>query len=253
MSALITKPAKPLGAKAYGSIGHLPPSRLGPGDWHIHEGQARICLETPRKGDRVIVTEKLDGACMAVANIDGQIIPLTRAGYRAEDGAFEHLRAFAPWVAIERNRFEQLLHPGERVVGEWLALAHGTRYLADHSRFRPFIAFDIFREGKRVLRDEFKARCEAAFVMTAECCHDGPLGLPIEEALGRLGRFGYHGALDPIEGAVWRVEREGRVDFLAKFVRPDKIDGSYLPEISGRDPIWNFAPAPTPSGKGGEQ
>jgi hypothetical protein len=36
------KPAKPLNAKAYGSIGHLPMSRLGPGDWSVHEGQARI-------------------------------------------------------------------------------------------------------------------------------------------------------------------------------------------------------------------
>lgn len=87
-----TKLTKPLGGRAYGSIGHLPQSRLGPSDWHIHEGQARICLERPRKGDRIIVTEKLDGSCMAVANIAGEIVGLTRAGFNAREGAFALVR-----------------------------------------------------------------------------------------------------------------------------------------------------------------
>jgi hypothetical protein len=53
---------------------------------------------------------------------------------------------------------------------------------------------------------------------------------------------------------VWRIERnelvnpgkdgERRwaVDFLVKYVRPDKHDGIYLPEINGREPVWNEAP-----------
>jgi hypothetical protein len=49
-----------------------------------------------------------------------------------------------------------------------------------------------------------------------------------------------------VEGAVWRVERrEGsgtRVDFLAKYVRPDKVDGSLLPENTGRAAVWNWRP-----------
>lgn len=232
---------KPLGGKAYGSIGHLPQSRVGPGDWHVHEGQARICLEKPRKGDRIIVCEKLDGACMTVANIDGQIIGITRAGYAATDGAFDHLRAFAPWVADNERMFSRLLQPGERVAGEWLALAHGTRYNPVSSLFRPFVAFDIIRGTDRVLRDEFRDRCDSVGLVTAECVYDGPNGCTIEEALGRLGPYGRHGSIDPIEGAVWRVEREGRVDFLAKFVRSDKQDGKYLPNLSGEAPIWHIA------------
>ena len=51
-----------------------------------------------------------------------------------------------------------------------------------------------------------------------------------------------HGAIDPVEGFVMKVERKGKVDFLAKYVRPDKIDGLYLPEISGKDPVWNWKP-----------
>jgi hypothetical protein len=47
--------------------------------------------------------------------------------------------------------------------------------------------------------------------------------------------MGKHGALEPIEGVMWRVERKGKVDFLCKYVRPDKQDGIYL---SG-DPVIN--------------
>jgi hypothetical protein len=99
-------------------------SRLGPGDYHCHEGQARIATETLRdRHDRVIVTEKLDGSNVAVANVGGEIFPLTRA------------------------------------------------------------------------------------------------------------------AIDPVEGAVWRVERRGKFDFMAKFVRHDKSDGKYLASVTGGDPV----------------
>ena len=56
-----------------------------------------------------------------------------------------------------------------------------------------------------------------------------------------------------MEGVVWRVERNElirpggqerrwQVDFLVKYVRPDKIDGSYLSEISGQPPVYNWTP-----------
>lgn len=239
------KAEKPLKAKAYGSIGHLPDSRMGPADHHVHEGQALICTVKPRKGDRVIVTEKLDGSCMSVANIGGQLVALTRAGYRVQDVTYEHLRAFGPYLAEHRHRFAGLLKPGERIVGEWLPMAHGTIYDPRHLMFSPFVAFDIFRDGKRVLYDEFDARVGMAEIRRAFRFHDGPDACSIETALGNLAAppdtidlFGFHGAQEDVEGAVWRVEREGRVDFLAKYVRPDKIDGKYFSAISGQPEIW---------------
>ena len=39
---------KPLGHKAYGSIPHLPNSRMGPGEHHISPGQAKIATEAVR-------------------------------------------------------------------------------------------------------------------------------------------------------------------------------------------------------------
>ena len=29
------------------------------------------------------------------------------------------------------------------------------------------------------------------------------------------------------------------VDFLVKYVRADKVDGRYLPELSGKEAVWN--------------
>jgi len=53
-----------------------------------------------------------------------------------------------------------------------------------------------------------------------------------------------HGAIDPVEGAVWRCERNGVVDFLGKYVRQDKEDGKYLNGVNGieREPIYNWNP-----------
>ena len=242
-------PAKPLGRKAYGSIPHLPGSRLGPGDWRLNDGQARILLEQPRPGDRIIATAKLDGACVGVARCGEELIPLIRAGYRASDGDHEQLRLFDVWARREATRFD-FLRPGERIMGEWLAQACGTLYDAAAPGFAPFVAFDLFRfeagpkgrlDDRRVLRDEFAERCARAGMPTAALLADGPDPAPVAGMMRLLG-LGRHGEVDIPEGVVWRVEREDRVDFLAKFVRADKVDGSYLPEVSGRPAIWNWRP-----------
>lgn len=234
----MSKAVKPIGGRAYGSIGHLPQSRTGPSDWHVPHGQAAICLEKERRGDRIVVTEKLDGACMAVALVGGNIIGLTRAGYRCEDGAYPHLRAFARYVRAAERTFACILRDGERIVGEWLALAHGTKYDETSPEFEPFVAFDLMRGQERALTREFEERVCGSGVACRAKVHDGG-AFSVARAMALLGTHGFHGATDPVEGAVWRVERDGRVDFLAKFVRADKVDGRYLAEISGLGEIWN--------------
>jgi hypothetical protein len=77
----------------------------------------------------------------------------------------------------------------------------------------------------------------------AELIHDGD-AISVEAVLEKLGPNGSHGSIDPVEGAVWRVERNGQVDFLAKWVRPDKIDGKYLVGINGvTEETWNWKDA----------
>ena len=236
---------KPLGRKSYGSIGHLPGSRLGPGDHHVSPGQATICTQKTRDcHDIIVVQEKLDGSCTAVTLIDGEIIALNRSGYRATTSPYEQHHLFADWVHWRESEFRMILTEGERIVGEWLAQAHGTRYnnLAD-----PWVAFDIFtKDNERLAYDAMEARIWATKLHVPRLLHYGDAlhfngAVSIEKVWAGPTELGSsEGNIDPPEGAVWRVERGGKIDFLAKWVRPDKIDGLYLPEISGKPAVWNW-------------
>lgn len=227
---------KPLGHKAYGSIPHLPGSRLGPGDHHCSPGQAIIACEKARdKHDLIIVQEKLDGSNVAVAKVNNEIIPLGRSGYRAETSKHEQHLKFAKFVFKNWNRFNELLNEGERVCGEWLLQAHGTRYNLPHE---PFVAFDLMTKSIRTPFDEFRLRISKYdFVMPQLLSIGQPLA--IETAL-ELIKVSAHGAIDEVEGAIWRIERNGEVDFLCKYVKHDKQDGKYFPEVSGCEIVWNY-------------
>lgn len=231
------KVIKPLGRKAYGSIPHLPGSRLGPSDHHCHEGQAKIATVKARdKHDVIIVQEKLDGSNVAVAKVNGQLHVLTRAGYPAISSPYEQHQKFALWAYDNIERFSELLKDGERICGEWLAQAHGTRYNLKHE---PFVAFDIIRGEKRLPLTEFTTRVEKFDFVTPSLLSYGP-PLSIEAGMQTIGLYGHHGALDPVEGLIYRVERKGEVDFLTKYVRPDKQDGKYLPEYNEDRITWNI-------------
>ena len=235
------RPEKSLGRKAYGSIPHLPGSRIGPGEHHVNEGQEDICIRKVRdRYDRVIVTEKLDGANVAVANMDGKILPLGRAGHPAESSPREHIQMFGQWVKENEKRFQEFLEPGESLHGEWMALAHGTVYMLFHE---PLVIFDMKDpEGRRKGWDEIFHRCREAEFITPKLISDGP-PMAIEQVLAHI-RWSGHGVLlpDEVEGAVWRIEHRNQHDFMAKWVRPDKIDGKYLPEISGKPAVWHWRP-----------
>lgn len=235
--------SKPLGRKAYGSIGHLPGSRLGPGDHCVSAGQAAICTTRPRdKHDTVIVQEKLDGSCCAVARINGQIVPLQRKGYPANSSPYEQHHLFHDWAMANQSRFKFLLSNGERIVGEWLAQAHGTRYVIRRAEDEPWVPFDIFTaDNRRLTVAEFCERCGNTFYHVATTRLPPGAILP-QDALDHFQRTNRYCAIDPLEGVVYRVERHGTVDFLAKWVRPDKVDGKYLPEITGQPAVWNWRP-----------
>lgn len=238
-----THATKPLGLKAYGHIPHLPGSRLGTGDHTIEPGQGRIATEKARDHqDLVVVQEKLDGSCVSVARIGEEIVPLIRAGYRASDSPRRQHHLFAAWVHQNHQRFRDLLEDGERVAGEWLVQAHGTRYKLPHE---PFVAFDVLVGTKRVCNAaELVERAWAPTVglVTPRVLHVGA-PISVEAVLTLLDAHpSGHGAIDPIEGAVWRVERAGKTEFLAKFVRHGKQDGSYLECNGATQEVWNVDP-----------
>lgn len=213
---------------------------MGPSDHKVPDGYERICcLKVRDKHDRVYCQEKLDGSCVAVAKVNGEIIPLGRAGWRADSSPYLQHRLFHAWVLKHWERFHDLLMEGERVVGEWLAQAHGTRYDLWHE---PFVAFDLMAAETRLPVMELEARINGRFVTPFPLNTGSPI--PVGDAIELAQSENHHGAIDQIEGVVYRVERHGKVDFLAKFVRPEKVDGIYLPEVSGGEPVWNWQPSP---------
>lgn len=226
---------KPLGKKAYGSIPHLPGSRLGPGDHHCSPGQAVIACEKKRdKHDVIIVQEKLDGSNCCVAKVNGEILALGRAGYLASSSKYSVHHSFEKYVYANKKRFDDLLNEGERVCGEYLAQAVGTRYELPHE---PFVPFDIMTGNIRLSLKDFQDRILPYDFTPPRLLNYGE-PLSIEAAMDKVRTSG-HGAIDPVEGAIWRIERKGVVDFLVKFVRHDKEDGKYFPEKTGGIVVWN--------------
>ncbi len=232
--------AKPLGHKNYGSIPHLPGSRLGPADHKCHGGQFQIaCCKKRDKYDRVIVQEKLDGSNVGVALQDNKIIPVTRAGYMANSSPYLLHHFFHIWALKNQARFRAVLSEGQRVCGEWLQVAHGTKYELPHE---PFVAFDIMeKKHSRMPFDSFvKNVSRGEFIMPKVISDGHPIS--VSSAMEILGERGFHGALENIEGAIWRVERNNlidklkgnhggrqyKVDFLVKYVRKGKVDGKYM-------------------------
>jgi hypothetical protein len=236
------KPPKPLGNKAYGSTPHLIGSRLGPGDYSLTQEHSDLFTgERKRKGDRFIVTEKLDGSCVSVAKIDGNIIALQRAGYLAATSPFALHHAFDRWVAARRGYFDAFLGEGERVVGEWLHTAMGTRYdIVDPDQL--FVSFALFHSTlsiERATYDEFRSRTDVIGLPRAALISEGP-AIGIEAALAELGERGFYDAIDGIEGAVWIMETNGKFNGVAKYVKADKVDGKYISNISGAGEVVNY-------------
>jgi len=200
-------------------------------DYHIHKGQEAILTEKLRdKNDRVIVTEKLDGSNVAVARKNGSVFALTRAGYEASTSPYPMHHAFADWV---RLRDWSNLPDGFRVSGEWMHTAHGTMYAPTDL----LICFDAFgQDNRRLPHDEARAMFSALGLCGAHVISDGP-PVSVDRALSILGEVGFHGATEQIEGAVWRCERRGVFDFMAKFVRHEKVDGKYLDSVTGKEPV----------------
>lgn len=210
----------------YGSIPHLSISKLTQqADKKIPIGQEEILTKKPRDWkDLIIVTEKLDGSNVGVLKKNDKLHSITRAGYLAASSPYKQHIYFDFWVYNNHHLFTWLPE-GWRVCGEWMALSHGTRY--DITGESPFCAFDIIDDkNKRLCYMDFIKLCSCAGVPSVPLLHIGQ-PITIKNALKLLGS-GIYGNPEKPEGVVYRVEREGRVDFLAKFVRSDKEDGKYL-------------------------
>ena len=225
---------KPLNRKNYGSIPHLSSSKLGEGDYFIHEGQERILTTKKRdRHDEIFVFEKYDGSNVGVGKKDGKIFALTRAGYEAKTSPYSQHHKFAEWVDKRTDFFDNLLNDGERITGEWLLQAHGLRYdiFGD-----PIVFFDYFNAKNERQNYEF---LKTLNLPLPRLLHQGD-PIRVAELLPILNQktetIRSH---ENPEGMVYRVERRGEVDFLAKWVRADFEPGKYCIGVEEEDLIWN--------------
>ena len=232
---------KPLGIKNYGSIPHLSNSKLGTGDHFIDKGQEKILTEKVRdKNDEIFVFEKYDGSNVGIGKIDNRIVALTRSGYIANTSPYKQHHLFSDWVYKNIMTWMELLENGERITGEWLAQAHGIKYNID-SRLQPIVFFDHFtannqRSNFDVL-DIFSNKYE---IQLPRLLHRGK-SETVENILPELNKKTYGIMSDEKpEGMVYRVERKGEVDFLAKWVRSDFEAGKYIMNKEEKDLIYNI-------------
>lgn len=231
---------KPLGRKAYGSIPHLIGSGgVTPRDRMCNPGQQDILLGSSKKSKyyQVTVQEKLDGSCVAVyKNKNSTLHPLIRAGWSTDSSPYVQHHYFSTWVQENSSRFHQLLRAGDWAVGEWCIQAHGTRYSFGGE---PFFLFDLFRNGERVSLRTLKILNNILIhpFRIAPVLYNDIGGIDINKMLSVLGNNGYTSAIDPAEGLVYRAEKDKKVCFLAKYVRPVKIAGLYLKYPTEQ---WNY-------------
>lgn len=223
-----------MSSRLYPRIPHLPGSRLGPSERHAAPPVVARLTVAAGDGDRVIVSEKLDGSCVALVGTAAGVEVRGRDGGLCADSRNVGRQACAAWVAQHGARWSLPL--GQRVVCEWLALAHGTRYALPHG---PLVVIDGFdAAGQRRPWDAVRASAATLRLPVPTVLHDGG-ALAIDVALAMLGDHGHAGAIDRAEGVMYRLEHGARVVALAKLVRVDKRDGVYLADHSGGDHVWN--------------
>jgi ATP-dependent RNA circularization protein (DNA/RNA ligase family) len=232
------KPTKVLDYKTYNSIGHLSGSRLGASDSKI-DAKTEKCLTVMLPEHMkcfLYIEEKMDGTNVCVVRLHGELRVLSRSGYDCKESPQKQHQMFYRWVMANKEKFNKLLtNNHDRVVGEWLAQAHGTIY---NGLSNPFQVFDLYHE-KRQLPVSLRTKLvEQAGLVNVPIVLAGLTAVPIDVALSCVNKNA--------EGVVYRLEKmkknatvmENTPWIIAKVVRMEKEDGKYLtdPNLS----VWNW-------------
>lgn len=231
---------KVLNRKAYGSIPHLEYSNIHAGDKRIDKGQSDICTMKARdKHDQIVVQEKLDGACVGVARVrKDALLYVTRSGHDAGSSRFAHHKLFKIWAQHREGDFIDLLDVGEMAVGEWMSLSHSIRYDGLEAPFYIFDIIDMNYTGRNPRHAHVIYNVLAARVL--EAGFHSPITAPGRDPIlpskvwHRVSRISIREGQG--EGLVYRVERHGKLEFTAKWVRQAITPGLLLDDES---PTYN--------------
>jgi hypothetical protein len=198
-----------------------------------------LTLKTRDKHDNILVFEKYDGSNVGVAKFENKIFALTRSGYEASTSPYKQHHYFSDWVKKRELLFTDMLNNGERITGEWLAQAHGLVYRIE---VEPIVFFDYFTpNNERVLFEELGAKAIGYGLQLPRQLHEGQ-PITVEQLLPLLNEKtkGIESVELP-EGMVYRVERKGKVVFLAKYVRSDFPTGQFCINVEEHNLIWNWS------------
>lgn len=217
---------KVLSHKNYGSIPHLLGSKLGEHDKFITEGQHNIATKKSRDWkDTIWVTEKIGGSNVGVVKINGILNRVTRKGLLCSKSRFDTHKEFIneSYRFLDRIKYE--IEEGERLVFEWvdtenpcsIQYCHDEVFLLDwfdaNNRRKPFC--DVIRMAGHL------------GVSTPKIIHCGQ-PIDVKRLIKQKNALTSNLTKEQSEGLVYRVERNGQFDFMAKWVRPDFIPGKLL-------------------------
>ncbi len=226
------RPKRILEYKTYNKIPHLPSSRLGEGDHCVDINTESLLTKDCPNECLVIVQEKLDGSNVCVVRHKGKLFALSRSGYDCSNSNQEQHRMFAAYVKKYINKFSSIIiNDGDRIVGEWLALAHGTIYEGIEE---PFVPFDMYIDKKQLSYWEFLTKISRVELEPPALLHVGG-ACSIRRALKLLTKYS---EWDDNEGVIYRLEENMIPKIMAKYVNHDKVDGKYLKD--GIMPIYNW-------------
>lgn len=230
---------KPLNRKNYGSIPHLSNSKLGLHDHYIDKGQEYIITTKKRDHNDIIYSfEKYDGSNVGVCKVNNKIFALTKKGYIAKLSPFKQHHIFNDYVVKHESLFNDMLNNNERIVGEWLLQVHGLRY---NIKSEPLIFFDYFNDNnERLIYSDLMQKINHYELIPPRLLNVGD-SKKIDELLPILNmKTKIIESEELPEGIVFKVERNNKVDFLAKWIRPDFIPGKYCINVNVDDLKWNI-------------
>lgn len=219
---------------------HLISSTAPEGEEYLSlEDSLRLTDSKLTDDEVVIVSEKLDGQNFTI-----------KRGYRR--GSFEiSACATAPELFqlflannAARDRLSSIVGPFESADICWLATARSTRYQIKHEF--PVVITNLYdKTGKNLPFDEMFDRCLAVDVPTPYRKYFWEtLARTPSKTLREIKVYGGHGALDEINGVVYRLEnkRSRNVILEGQWIRPEAA--SKLRWDSEGLPTWWNIPDP---------
>ncbi|KAH8094703.1 ATP dependent DNA ligase [Cristinia sonorae] len=185
---------------------------------------------TLRSSERVVITEKVDGANMGFSlSADRTQILVQNRSHYVTSNTHEQFRKLDQWVDAHREDLYNLLDRddvfAQRYIlyGEWMAATHSVAYssLPDW-----FLAFDLFDRSTGVFvdRDTLEGLLVGTSIRLVPILHRGQM--LDENVLKEMVQTRSLFCDGPVEGVYVKVENDGKIVIRGKVVRGDFIAGN---------------------------